>query len=125
MQKHVHKRAERVKDSDKLVRKQRTIPDQSLSLRTIIDRYTRGVSVDVKQRDPVYVDQDEFDLEQVSRMDFAAKAELGQELGSRVRKGAKALEQKERERLAKEAEANAKASEGKPGGAPGAGIVVP
>lgn len=52
------------------------IPDQSLSIQQIVQRYVRGLPVDVLQRKPIYIDQDEHDLEQLSRLDFGEKAEL-------------------------------------------------
>lgn len=58
----------------KALRKSVTVPDQSLSIQEILKRYTRGLSINISQREPVYVDQTEFDLEKLSRMNFADKA---------------------------------------------------
>lgn len=54
--------------------KSQTIPDQSMSIQEIVRRFVRGIPVDVVQRQPVYVDQSNHDLEAMSRMDFADKA---------------------------------------------------
>lgn len=60
------------------VRKGKTVPDQSMSIREIVKRFVRGVPVDIQQRQGVYVDQSEIDLEKVSRADFGEKAEMAQ-----------------------------------------------
>lgn len=62
------------------LRKQLAIPDQSLSIKEILNRYVRGVPVDVRHREPVYVDQSEFDLEQLSRMEFSDKMSIAERL---------------------------------------------
>lgn len=67
-------------DYGKSHRKQLAIPDQSLSIRTIMDRYTRGIPVDVKHRMPFYSDQTEFDLELLSRMEFDDKMSVAHKL---------------------------------------------
>lgn len=64
--------------------KSKTIPDQSLSILEIVRRYVRGIPVDVVQREPVYSDQTEFDLEKLSRMNFAEKAAFADELKERA-----------------------------------------
>lgn len=60
-------------------RKGKTIPDQSMSIQTIVERYVRGLPSDVEHKTPVYVDGD-VDLEKVARMDFAEKAAYAAEL---------------------------------------------
>lgn len=65
------------------VRKSKTIPDQSMSIQEIVKRFVRGIPVDVVQRDPVYIDQEEDDLERLSRMDFGEKAEYAAALAER------------------------------------------
>lgn len=62
------------------VRKTQTIPDQSLSIREIVRRYVRGIPVDVVQKQEVYIDQSDADLEKLSRMDFGEKAEYAEML---------------------------------------------
>lgn len=61
-------------------RKLRTIPDQSLSIMEIVRRFTRGIPVDVIQRQGVFVDQSEHDLEKLNRMDFGDKAAMADQL---------------------------------------------
>lgn len=67
-------------------RKSVTIPDQSLSIQEIVKRYVRGIPVDVQQRPQVYVDQQDDDLEKLSRMDFGEKAEYAAMLAEQARK---------------------------------------
>lgn len=57
-----------------------TIPDQSLSINEIVARFTRGIPVDTQVKRPVYADQNDYDLEKLSRMDFAEKAQLAGEM---------------------------------------------
>lgn len=62
--------------------KMRVIPDQSLSIKEIVRRFTKGLPVDVKQREGVYLDQtgeSEIDYEKLSRMDFADKVEFARQ----------------------------------------------
>lgn len=61
-------------------RKTRTIPDQTLTIKEIVARFTRGIPVDVIQREAVYLDQDEHDFEQLSRMEFGEKANMAEQL---------------------------------------------
>ena len=56
-----------------------TIPSQSLTIREILDRYTRGVAVDSKGNVPVYNDGD-IDMEKISRMDFGQKHEMAERI---------------------------------------------
>lgn len=67
-------------------RKSLAIPDQSLSIQEIVKRFVRGIPVDVLQREPVYADQNEFDLEKLSRMDFGEKAEYASNLRDKASK---------------------------------------
>lgn len=64
----------------KKFRKSKTIPDQSLDIKEIVKRFVRGIPVDVIQRDAVYIDQSEHDLEQMSRMNFADKSAMADDL---------------------------------------------
>lgn len=78
------------------VRKSKAVPDQSLSIQEIVKRYVRGVPVDVVQRPAVYVEQSEFDLEQMSRMDFGEKAEYSAIMQERADKMRNAWQDAER-----------------------------
>lgn len=62
------------------VRKSYTVPDQSLSIKEIVERYVRGLPVDVVQRQGVYADNEDVDLEKLSRMDFADKAAYAEDM---------------------------------------------
>lgn len=66
-------------------RKGKTVPDQSMSIKEIVRRFVRNIPIDVVQRTPIYLDQDEFDMEQISRMDFADKSALADELSARAK----------------------------------------
>jgi hypothetical protein len=61
-----------------------TIPNQALTLGQILDRFTRNIPVDIVRRDPVYHDQNEFDLEKMSRMDFADQQEFADQMARRA-----------------------------------------
>jgi len=54
--------------------KSRTVPDQSMSIKELVRRFVRGIPADVIQREAVYVDQKDTDLEKLSRMDNCDKA---------------------------------------------------
>lgn len=61
-------------------RKSKTVPDQSMSIKEIIRRFTRGIPADVIQRPQVFVDQSEFDLERLSRLDATDKAYYAEQM---------------------------------------------
>lgn len=98
-----------------LARASRTQPNQGLTIRDILERFTKRLPVDVKMYDPVYLDQTEHDLEKLNRMDFDDKIRFGEQLVAE--KEAKAQEawdasealREQREREAKEAEQAKKA----------------
>lgn len=73
-----------------------TVPDQSLSIEEIVSRFVRGLTSDVVQKQPVYIDQSEFDLEAMSRLDFAEKAALADELRARSEAIMRDLEEQKR-----------------------------
>lgn len=95
-------------------RKSRCIPDQSMTIKEIVSRYVRGIPVDVVKREPVYVDQNEHDLEALSRMDFGEKAELAE----RMRADGEAFQARLQEARTKASEADAKAKAGAKSEAP-------
>lgn len=95
-----------IKVDYKKKRPSKTIPDQSLSIQEIVKRYVRGVPVDVVQRQGVYLDQNEADLEKMTRLDFGEKHEIAATLAARARGMQDDLEQRQRE--SQEAEAKAK-----------------
>lgn len=83
-------------------RKNRVVPDQSMSIQEIVKRFVRGIPVDVVQRDKVYVDQSEIDLEKASRADFAEKAELARHMSEIAQSKRDDLEEIERLRSERE-----------------------
>lgn len=78
-------------------RKSRTIPDQSMSIREIVKRFVRGVPVDILQREAVYSDQNDHDLEKLSRMDFGDKAEYARRMSEQAQSLGTELQEKEAE----------------------------
>lgn len=106
------------------VKKSRVLPDQSMSIKEIVRRYVRGIPIDVVQREPVYLDQSEHDMEKLSRMDFGEKAEYAQVMAAEAERikaeHNEAVRRSEEERVEKarlqseRAEAAKKASESKP-----------
>lgn len=87
----------------KQLRKSKTLPDQAMSVETILSRYTRGVPVNVARREEVFIDQDEYDFEAMARMSFADKADLAESLRARAKEierrmnDARELEKEQRE----------------------------
>lgn len=63
-----------------------TVPDESMSLRHILAKHSRGVDASVFEKEPVYYggDFDDQDLEEVTRMDLAEKSELLDKVRSQV-----------------------------------------
>lgn len=101
------KRKRTVPDFKKF-RKSMTIPSQTMSVSTIIDRFTRNLPIGVIQREAVYIDQGELDLEKLGRLDFPDRAFKAQELKAesdwmRERLQADEQEKNERERKRREA----------------------
>lgn len=90
----------------KTKRKSMAIPDQSLSIQEIVKRYVRGVPVDIVQREGVYLDQDELDMEKMTREDFGTKHEMAIQFAENAK--AMKSELDERQRLVEENAAKAK-----------------
>ncbi|AXH73170.1 MAG: hypothetical protein [Microviridae sp.] len=79
-----------------------TVPNQSMSLQYIIERFTRGEAVPVG-KEPQYHESDD-DLEKVSHMDLVDKQEFVEKLKSTQKdfeKQEKNRQKKEKERLDK------------------------
>lgn len=64
----------------KRLRKSETLPNQSLTIGQILEKYVRGVPVDVVQRQSIWSEIDGYDLEKINRLDFAEKAAFEAEL---------------------------------------------
>lgn len=86
------------------IRKSFTIPDQAMTIAEIVKRFVKGIPVDINQRQGVFCDQSEFDLEAISRMSFADKAALSDDLRLRAEKYASMLKKLEDERKEDEAD---------------------
>lgn len=61
-----------------------TLPNQAMSVNEIVKRFVRGVPVGVVKREPIYVDQNDMDLEKVSRMDFGEQYEMAEQFRNRA-----------------------------------------
>lgn len=61
-------------------RPSKTIPDQSMDIKELVRRFVKGIPVDVVQREKVYIDQSDLDLEKLSRLDAADRAFQAQEM---------------------------------------------
>lgn len=90
------------------VRKSMTVPDQSLSIDEIVKRYVRGLPVDVIQRQGVYVDQNDHDLEKMSRMNFADQADMAEEMARKAEQIEEQHNERVREHLERKNEEAAK-----------------
>lgn len=92
----------------------RTLPKQSLGIKEILDRFVKGIPVDVVRREAVYVDHDNIDLEKVSRMDFGEKVEFAQQMGEKARQQGEALKKASEERRESQAKDEPKQAGKKP-----------
>lgn len=60
-----------------------TVPDESLTIKEILERFRRGQPLSIHTRDVLYDPESNFDsqdLEEVSRMDITDRSQLAQEL---------------------------------------------
>lgn len=61
-----------------------TVPDETLTIRQILEKYTRGLDLAAQMaKEPIYDDTDDFDredLEQITRSDFSERQELLEQL---------------------------------------------
>lgn len=87
-------------------RKGMAVPDQSLSIQEIVKRFVRGVPVDIQQREGVYLDQDEVDMEKLTRADFGEKHDMAAHYAASAERMKDELT--ERQRLDQESAAKAK-----------------
>lgn len=87
---------------DRKKRVSETLPKQAMSVEEIVDRFVKNLPVNIVKREPVFLDQDELDLEKVARMDFAEKKDLADSYGAK----AESIERdwNERKRAREEAE---------------------
>lgn len=85
-----------------------TVPDETLTIRQIVEKHIRGVRVaDALYRDPGYgfddVDHDDLDLSKVRDMDLADKQELREQADLNVRAKQQAIRDVEARRAREEA----------------------
>ena len=91
-------------------RKSCVVPNQSMTIGHILEKYSRGIPVDMVQRDPVYIDQSEFDYEKLNRQDFGEKHAFAQQMQQRAESVASELKERERTQKANAAKAKADAA---------------
>lgn len=86
----------------------RTVPDQSMTVRSMIDRMSRGLPLTVSQKQAVYYD--DADIPEVEKMDFAEKRALMEYMQKNNDALRDLFNESEKKRLASEkaAEADAK-----------------
>lgn len=100
------------------------IPDQSMSVQEIIERFSRKMPVHATQRDAVYVNDNPegIDYEKASRMGFDEKREFAEQMSAKAedvkaeltaKERAKLEREKEQKAIAEKAEADAKAKDKK------------
>lgn len=109
----VTKRTYSPKESRVFTLPHKTVPDQTMSLRTILDRYAKGLPISGNAKEPLYEGED-VDGVDLSRLDLAEredyvnlKREELSSLKTRISNDKKAKKQKEIE----EADAKKKADE--------------
>lgn len=102
-----------------LKRKSCVQPNQSLTIGQILEKYSRGIPVDIEQKEGVYLNQTEFDYEKLNRQDFGEKHEFAQQMKRRAEAITADLEEQANAR--KEAAAKKKA-EGEAAAKKGPGI---
>jgi len=96
-----------------------TLPSQGLTINQIVAKYVRGIAVDVIQRQAVYMDQSDYDMEKLQRMDFSEQAAMAADLSAQAQEYKQRLEANERAKQAKKAQAAAGTpAPGAQGGAP-------
>lgn len=78
----------------------KTLPDQTMSIKEIVSRFTRGISVNAHERPGVYSTQDEYDLEKLNRLEFGEKQAMAHSLAKLVEDTANELDEQEKEAAA-------------------------
>lgn len=95
-----------------------------MSVQEIVRRFVRGIPVNLKEREAVYVDQNDHDLEKLSRMDFSEKAEFARSEAERLEQWRSDLTEAEQAKRSEAAVAK-EASEAKLKAVEAKSIVVP
>lgn len=62
-------------------KKSQTVPNQSHTIKSLYDKFVRGLPLGVTEKQGVYMDQNDHDFEKLSRLDFGEKAAMAQEFG--------------------------------------------
>lgn len=102
-------------------RKSCAVPNQSLTIGQILDKYSRGIPVDITQSEGVYLPQDEFDMEKLNRADFGEKRAFAQQMQQRAADIKNELLENERTKKANEKKARDAAAAAAANNGPGIG----
>lgn len=96
-----------------------TVPDKSLSPREIMDRFTRGLPMEIRKLDPVYLNHPDLDLEKISDLSNADRAEFAERMADDNKQHLRTLqanaEESKRAKQEKEAANKKEASQQKKG----------
>lgn len=100
-------------------RKSVAIPNQSMTIKQIVERFVKGIPSDVEIKKGVYLNQVDFDLDKMSRMDATDKAYEATQFASAAEEKADEIEAhekatKERKKKRDIEEATKKAAEKAP-----------
>jgi len=86
--------------------KSQTLPDQNYTVKELFTRFARGIPVQAARQEPIFLgEENNVDLEKVSKMSIMDKADLSDELLAK----AEDIDQQLTEAKAKRSEAKAKA----------------
>lgn len=101
--------------------KSQTIPDQSMSIKELVRRFVKGIPADVIQRQPIFTNNSDFDLEKLGQLDPADKAYMAKEMQAENEANAREIQRAEDDRRrTREEDERKKADRG--GAAKGSGI---
>lgn len=84
-----------VRYSDRRVSK-KVIPNQSMTMREILERFMKGLPLDVKEKPKIYIDQIDHDFEKMSGLDPTEKAYQATEFRAQSETLSEELKAKER-----------------------------
>lgn len=99
----------KIKDGEVVVE-----PNQAMTIKEILSRFTRGLAPNVAQFKGVYMDHNNTDYEKVSRMDFGEQYEFAQNEAKKAQRIEQALRSREEARKKPKADDDAPEPKEKP-----------
>lgn len=72
------------------------IPNQSMTMREVIERFVKGLPLDIKEKDKIFIDQAEHDFERMSTQDRVDKAYQATEFKAQAEELAEEIKANER-----------------------------